>query len=1377
MKYICNPINMEYKYQFNVRNEQVTINREAADPSMIEFKGKYYIFPSMTAGFLSSDDLTDWKFHSLKDVPIYDYAPDVRVIGEYIYFSASKIDHNCSFFRTKDPINGKFEEIEGTFPFWDPNLFVDDDGRVYFYWGCSNKTPIYGIELNPENMKPKCEPRALIFANQQEHGYERNGENHKPSKSPAEINEIINSYSSNTPDVTEDMINTIRMYFCDDKPYIEGAWMNKNKGKYYLQYACPGTEFNVYADGVYISDGPLGPFTLAQNNPYSYKPGGFISGAGHGSTMEDKLGNIWHVASMRISINDRFERRLGLWPAGYDENGELFCNQRYGDWPMKVEQKKMKLWNNPEWMLLSYNKPVIASSFEEGKEASKATDENVQTWWRAASNMSGEWIEVDLQHICEIYAIQLNFADDKLTLCIPEGAMLHGDEYTQRYIDESKHYTRWLLEGSIDGKEYFVIEDKQDADSDLSHDLIVKENGFRARYVKCTVKELPYNQSACISGLRIFGIGNGELPDKAIGVTLERLSELDLLAKWENMDSIGYNVLWGFAPDKLYHSYMVFSNNEVNIGALIKGHSVYVRVDTFNEKGITEGDVCKVEPYTIIKELVKQLTLQEKAGLCSGRDNWFTKGVERLDILPIRMSDGPHGLRTQSGEMSGFAQNCIPAVCYPLACATAASFDRELLRREGEIIGRECQSLGVQVILGPGANIKRSPLCGRNFEYFSEDPLVATEMATAFIQGVQNQGVGATIKHFFANNQEHRRMTNSSEVDERTLREIYLAAFEGAVKNAQPWAVMASYNKINGIFSTENTAYLQDILRNEWGFKGLVVSDWGATHNRTDAVAAGTDLTMPAAIETDVDLIKSVKDGTLDERKLDTACENILTMTYMGLEHRRANIEFDYIGGHSFAREAAGQSMVLLKNEESILPLKKSDKIAFIGKFASEPRYQGSGSSYINSFKVTSALDAAADAGITVEYVEGYSIKEDKTDVLLFAEAVATAKNADVAVIFAGLTEQMESEGFDRKHLNMPVCQNELIAAVCAVQPNTVVVLHNGAPIEMPWVHKPKAIIETYLGGQAIGAATVDVLWGAVNPSGRLAESFPKKLEDNPSYLFYFGEGNRVEYNEKVFVGYRYYESKNMETLFPFGYGLSYTTFEYANLKLNKIQMTDDDTLTVSVDVTNTGGVEGKEVVQLYVAPEKSEIIRPVRELKGFEKIKLRPGETKTVIFQLNKRAFAYWNVKIHAWYVESGTYCIQIGKSSHNIVCEEKVVISALEVPGYIEYNTNSTIGDFVRHPLGKKFWEENIGEFITGLIEQGMIKQEQLDSMDIQPGDKVTDEVIKKMTGNIGEQENGFSRMDVMMDLPVTLLLGFISGLSMQDLKLLFDVMNKSE
>ncbi|WP_204605337.1 family 43 glycosylhydrolase [Cohnella boryungensis] len=592
MTYMCNPINMEYKYQYTDSRGLNVTYREAADPSMILFKGQYYLFPSMTAGFLVSDNLTDWTFHPLKDVPVYDYAPDVRVIGEYIYFSASSKAKNCSFYRSKDPINGSFEEIEGTFPFWDPNLFLDDDGRVYFYWGCSNVTPLYGVELNPENMQPIGEPIALVQSNIAVIGYERNGENHVP-RPPKEVEEMVKNHVKMNPGATEEFLQIIRKSLGNVDPYIEGAWMDKHNGKYYLQYSAPGTQYNVYADGVYISDNPLGPFTLAKNNPYSYKPGGFLPGAGHGSTMEDKHGNVWHSSTMRVSVNHIFERRIGLWPAGFDQDGELFCNQRYGDWPFQIDQAALNPWNNPEWMLLSYRKPAKASSFEEGKDASKATNENVQTWWKAASNRSGEWFEVDLKQVCDVRAVQINFADDQLNLPLPEGATLQQVGQIQRYLDERKHVTRWLLEGSVDGTEYFVMEDKSEADTDLPHDLVVKEGGVKARYIRCTVKELPFNQNACISGLRVFGIGEGELPKRVTGVQTKLLSELDLSVTWDNDDAVGYNVLWGFTPDKLYHSHMVFGVNQLTIGALIKGEPVYVRVDSFNEVGITEGEVRK----------------------------------------------------------------------------------------------------------------------------------------------------------------------------------------------------------------------------------------------------------------------------------------------------------------------------------------------------------------------------------------------------------------------------------------------------------------------------------------------------------------------------------------------------------------------------------------------------------------------------------------------------------------------------------------------------------------------------------------------------------------------------------------------------------------
>lgn len=586
MPYICNPLNIAYKYQITDSRGIKATYREAADPSMARFGGRYYLFPSMTAGFLVSDDMSNWTFHPLKGVPLYDYAPDVRVIGDELYYSASHKTKNGSFYRTQDPIGGVFEEIEGTFPFWDPNLFQDEDGRIYFYWGCSNVTPIYGVELDSDTMKPIGEPVALIHGNPSRIGFEKKGENHVPLP-PERIEEIVRTFASRNPGVQEEMLDTIRQAVGND-PFIEGAWMDKRRGKYYLQYAAPATEVNVYSDGVYVSDGPLGPFAPAKNNPYSYKPGGFIPGAGHGSTMEDKHGNVWHASTMRVSVNHIFERRIGLWPAGYDQDGELFCNQRYGDWPLKIDRGAMNPWRNPEWMLLSYGKPARASSSEEGKDASKATDEDVRTWWRAASGAPGQWLEVDLKRVCDVRAIQVNFADDRLDVSLPDGATLREG----RFIDERPHFTRWVLEGSTDGRTYFVIEDKSDADTDLPHDLIVREDGIRARYIRCTVIELPYDQIPCLSGLRAFGIGPGEPPKPAGGIRTERVGELDVSVAWNaSDDAVGYNVLWGHAPDKLYHSHMVFGVDRLTIKALVKGEPVYVRVDGFNEAGIAEGEV------------------------------------------------------------------------------------------------------------------------------------------------------------------------------------------------------------------------------------------------------------------------------------------------------------------------------------------------------------------------------------------------------------------------------------------------------------------------------------------------------------------------------------------------------------------------------------------------------------------------------------------------------------------------------------------------------------------------------------------------------------------------------------------------------------------
>ena len=594
MKYYCNPINVNYRYQFNADprlHGRLQICREAADPSMICFKGRYYVFASMTLGVWVSDDLVRWENHRLpEELPLYDYAPDVRVVGDWVYFCASNREHNCDRWRTRDILNGPYEHIPGTFPFWDPNLFADDDGRVYFYWGCSNITPIYGMELDPETMLPKTEPKAMIHGRPFEIGYERVGENN--SLLPATEAEIEAKYKAfheaqGIPEsmIPEEVKPLIRGMF-SNKPYIEGAWMNKHNGRYYLQYAAPGTQYNTYSDGVYVSDSPLGPFTLAGNNPYSYKPGGFLPGAGHGSTMEDGQGNLWHTATMRISKNHDFERRVGLWPAGFDKDGELFCNQRYGDWPMAVSGEKDDPWRDPAWMLLSAGKSASASSFAPGHAPELATEENVQTWWRAASNHRSEWLCVDLGGVLDVHAVQINFADDRMDIPCP-GEIRPGSQ--SRYIEEADHVTQWKLEGSEDGESWFVIQDNSEADSDLSHDLIIREEGLAARYLRLSNMAVPYGQNPCVSGLRVFGRGDGEKP-AAPSFSAVRVNDLDMeieIAPQEN--TIGYNILFGSSPEKLYHSSMVFAPGTHRIGALIRGREYFLRVDAFNENGIAEG--------------------------------------------------------------------------------------------------------------------------------------------------------------------------------------------------------------------------------------------------------------------------------------------------------------------------------------------------------------------------------------------------------------------------------------------------------------------------------------------------------------------------------------------------------------------------------------------------------------------------------------------------------------------------------------------------------------------------------------------------------------------------------------------------------------------
>ena len=596
MNYLCNPVNINYRYQFNMDprlHGQMQICREAADPSMILFHGRYYIFASMTLGVWVSDDLAHWENHRLpKELPLYDYAPDVRVMGDWVYFCASRREENCDRYRTKDILNGPYEKIEGSFPFWDPNLFIDDDGRVYFYWGCSNITPIWGVELDPQTMQPISEKRVLVEGHPFEVGYERVGEDN--SQLPASEAEIDAAYAAfhkrqgiSEDQVPEQVKPLIRGMF-SRKPYIEGAWMDKQNGRYYLQYACPGTQYNTYSDGVYVSSSPLGPFTLAGNNPYSYKPGGFLPGAGHGSTMQDEKGAWWHTATMRISMNHDFERRVGIWPAGFDADGELFCNQRYGDWPMTVEGDP---WRDPAWMLLSAGKKATASSFTEGHEPEKATEENVQTWWRASTTDRTEWLQIDLGRDFDVHAIQINFADDKIDIPCP-GQIVGGSQ--ARYIEERDLATQWKLTGSADGKDWFVIEDKSHAQTDLSHDLILREEGIRVRFLRLSDMAVPYGQQPCISGLRVFGLGQGEKPAAPV-FTVRRENDLDMMVSVQSQENtLGYNILFGNSPNKLYHSSMNFKAGDQRIGALIKGRNYFVRVDAFNENGITEGTCVRL---------------------------------------------------------------------------------------------------------------------------------------------------------------------------------------------------------------------------------------------------------------------------------------------------------------------------------------------------------------------------------------------------------------------------------------------------------------------------------------------------------------------------------------------------------------------------------------------------------------------------------------------------------------------------------------------------------------------------------------------------------------------------------------------------------------
>ena len=729
--------------------------------------------------------------------------------------------------------------------------------------------------------------------------------------------------------------------------------------------------------------------------------------------------------------------------------------------------------------------------------------------------------------------------------------------------------------------------------------------------------------------------------------------------------------------------------------------------------------------------VLSRLTLEEKAALCTGATPWQTVAIERLGIPSITVADGPHGVRRVADTETLMAES-LPATCFPTASALASTWDVDLLRALGEALGDECISLGVDILLGPGNNMKRTPLCGRNFEYYSEDPFLGGELAAAFIEGVQGTGVGTSLKHYAANNQEHKRFVIDAQVDERTLREIYLAGFERAVVKAQPWTVMCAYNRLNGTYCSQHRWLLHDVLKEEWGYDGFVVSDWGAVHDRPAALKAGLELEMPGPRPDRVQaVVEAVRSGELDESVLDAAVARLLQVIWRAAETPKGDGEIDVDAHHALARRIAGEAIVLLKNEGGLLPLPALRRIAVIGAAAKTPTFQGGGSSHINPTRVDVPLEElqalAGDAEVC--YAEGYAMEEG-FDQALIDQAVVIAREADVALLYVALPAFKESEGYDRPDLRLTEQQVALIQAVAAAQPQSIVILNSGAAVTMdPWIAEVPAVIEAWMMGQAGGGAIADVLFGTVNPSGKLAETFPRRLEDTPSFLNYPGENGVVRYGEGAYIGYRYYDAKGMDVLYPFGHGLSYTSYAYSNLRVSAQSFTDVDGLTVSVDVTNTGDVAGKEIVQVYVHDVAARLSRPVKELKGFAKVALQPGETRTVTLELDARAFAYYDPAYQRWVTESGTFEILVGRSAADICLMASVEVeSTLVLPSILDMD--STVGEWMADPVG--------AQVLQPLVQQAM---EQMG----QGGD----------SEGIGMDPTGF-----VADLPLASVLGFFGG-----------------
>ncbi len=766
-------------------------------------------------------------------------------------------------------------------------------------------------------------------------------------------------------------------------------------------------------------------------------------------------------------------------------------------------------------------------------------------------------------------------------------------------------------------------------------------------------------------------------------------------------------------------------------------------------------------------EIVSKMSLEKKAEFVSGFDYWHLEEMQELGLPKIMITDGPHGLRKQredkkSSDGIGLG-NSVPATCMPPAATSACSWDEDLLREEGEALAEECLKEKVSVILGPGTNIKRAPVCGRNFEYFSEDPLLAGKMSAAMINGCQSKGVGNSLKHFACNSQEAYRMVINEIVDERAIREIYFPAFEIAVKEAQPWTIMNSYNRVNGVYSSQNDWMQNKVAREEWGFEGLFVTDWGASVDRVPGLYAGTDLEMPSSGTLNKDnIISAVQNGSLDESVLDERVDAVVDLIIKSKPALEKEHTFDVDAHHSVARKIAEGSMVLLKNDDSVLPLKEGQKVAVIGEMAKAPRYQGAGSSVINPTKLDNAYDCLVEAGVNVTYAQGYyksaptkKEKNRKSDAELTAEAVSAAKAADIAVVFAGLTEEFEAEGYDRENINIPESHNALISEVAKANPNTVVVLAGGSVVLMPWLSEIKALLNSGLGGQAGGAAVANILTGKVNPSGKTAETYPLSFEDNPVYGNYPGTPIVSEHKESIYIGYRYYDKADKNVLFPFGYGLSYTTFEYSDIKLSAEKINDTDTVDVTFKVRNTGAVDGAEITQVYVADKESTIFRPDKELRAFTKVFLKAGEEKEVSLTLGKRAFAYYNVNIGDWHVESGEFDILVGASSRDIRLSQTItVVSTVEaqIPDYREsapaYYTADVAG------MNNEQWAAVYGQDIPSNVRDTSQKITLYNCLDdaahTKWGGRICRLIMKIMSG-MGSAENGDGAMLQAMALQI--------------------------